>query len=186
MVASEAQLLIDLLETHAGLDPDPRRCWSQYVTDRMTDRREDLWQQAAETGPTGKKLVNACERLLAAHGPATLPAGDLVHGDFRPGNILLHADRVSGVIDIEALGSGTRVLDCATLLSAHDITPEAVQMLCTAGARVAGPGALAYYFAHVVLDLAVFVHRRSLRQGIQNVSTLHEHVLRLLNHTDGA
>ncbi|MEU8832217.1 aminoglycoside phosphotransferase family protein [Streptomyces sp900116325] len=186
VAAKEARLLIDLLETHTGLDPDPDRCWSQYVTDRLTDRREDLWRQAAEIGPTGRDLVNACERLLAAHGTVTLPTGDLVHGDFRPGNILFHADRVSAVVDIEALGSGTRVFDYATLLSAHDITPAALQLLCAAGARVAGPGALAYCFVHVVLDLAVFVHRRNLRPGIQNVSTLHERVLILLNHTAGA
>ncbi|WP_326813439.1 MULTISPECIES: aminoglycoside phosphotransferase family protein [unclassified Streptomyces] len=185
VTTSEAQLLIGILETHAGLDPDPQRCWSQFVTTCMTDRRDDLLQQTAETGPTGQNLVNACERLLAAHGPVTLPTGDLVHGDFRPGNILFHADRVSGVIDIEALGSGTRVFDYATLLSAHDITPEAVQMLCAAGEQVAGPGALAYCFAQVALDLAVFVHRRNLRPGIQNVSKLLDRVVILLNRTDG-
>ena len=125
-------MLIDVLETQAGLDPDPQRCWSQFVTGQMTDQRDELFQGAAETGPTGQKLVNACERLLAAHGPVALPTGDLVHGDFRPGNILFHANHVSGVIDIEALGSGTRAFDYATLLSAHDITPEALEMLRTA------------------------------------------------------
>ncbi|MFE2985007.1 phosphotransferase [Streptomyces sp. NPDC059262] len=63
----------------------------------------------AGTGPTGRDLVDACERLLAAHGPVALPTEDLVHGDVRHGNILFDADRVGGVIDIEALGSGTRV-----------------------------------------------------------------------------
>ncbi len=185
VTVNEAWLLIDLLETHAGLDPDPQRCWSQFVTARMADRREDLRQQAAETGPTGRRLVNACERLLAAHGPVTLPTGDLVHGDFRPGNILVHADRVSGVIDIEALGSGTRAFDYATLLSAHDIAPDAVQMLCTAGEQVAGPGVLAYCFAQVALDLTVFVYRRDLKPGIQNVGKLLDRVVILVNRADG-
>ncbi|MFE6155971.1 phosphotransferase, partial [Streptomyces sp. NPDC057889] len=120
VTVSEARLLIGVLEMHAGLDPDPQRCWSEFVTARMAG--EDLWRQTAGTGPTGRDLVHACERLLAAHGPVTLPIEDLVHGDFRPGNILFDADRVSGVVDIEALGSGTRVFDYATLLSAHDFS----------------------------------------------------------------
>lgn len=185
VTVDEARLLIDLLGTHAGLDPDPQRCWSQFVAARMTDRREDLWQQAAETGPIGRKLVQACDRLLAAHGPVTLPTGDLVHGDFRPGNILLHSDRVSGVIDIEALGSGTRAFDYATLLSAHDITPEALQLLCTAGEQVAGPGVLAYCYAQVVLDLAAFVHCRGLAPGIRNMGRLLDRAVILLNRADG-
>ncbi|MFH8736707.1 MULTISPECIES: phosphotransferase family protein [unclassified Streptomyces] len=183
VTASEARLLIGVLELHAGLDPDPQRCWSEFVTTRMTG--EELWRQTAQTGATGRDLVNACERLLAAHGPVTLPTEDLVHGDFRPGNVLFDADRVSGVIDIEALGSGTRVFDYATLLSAHDFTPEALEMLCDAGERVAGPGVLAYCFAQVALDLTVFVHQRNLQLGIQNVDKLLERTLILLSRADG-
>ncbi|MFI9780284.1 phosphotransferase family protein [Streptomyces sp. NPDC051956] len=183
VTASEARLLIGVLEMHAGLDPDPQRCWSEFVTTRMAG--EDLWRQTAETGATGRDLVHACERLLAAHGPVTLPTEDLVHGDFRPGNILFDADRVSGVIDIEALGSGTRVFDYATLLSAHDFTPEALEMLCDAGEQVAGPGVLSYCFAQVALDLTVFVHQRNLQLGIQNVDKLLERTLILLSRADG-
>ena len=182
----EARLLIDVLETHAGLDPDPQRCWSRYVMAQMTDHHEDLCQRVARTGPTGRLLVEACERLLTVHGPVALPTGDLVHGDFRPGNILVDADRVTGVIDIEALGSGTRVFDYATLLSAHGITPEAMHLLCVAGEQVAGPAALAYCFAHVALDLADFVHQRNLQPGIQNVSKLVERVVILQSRADEA
>ncbi|WUW22672.1 aminoglycoside phosphotransferase family protein [Streptomyces sp. NBC_01463] len=182
--ASEARLLIGLLETHTGLDPDPGRCWSRFVTGRIADRRGDLWRQADGTGPVGRELVRICERLLALHGPVVLPTGDLVHGDFRPGNILLHADRVSGVIDIEALGSGTRVFDYATLLSAHGITPDAVRMLCAAGEHVAGPGVLAYCFAQVALDLTVFVHSRGLEPGIRNVSELLDRAAILLGRAE--
>lgn len=184
VTVDEARLLIDVLETHAGLDPDPQRCWSQYVT-RMTNEREDLCRQLAQTGPPGRRLVDACEQLLATHGPVTLPTGDLVHGDFRPSNILFDAGRVSGVIDIEALGSGTRVFDYATLLSAHDITPEAMDLLCTAGELVAGPPALAYCYAHIALGLAVFVHQRNLQRGIKNVSNLVERAEILLNRAHG-
>ncbi|MGW2471508.1 aminoglycoside phosphotransferase family protein [Streptomyces sp. NPDC001665] len=176
--AEEARLLIRLLETHTGLDPDPRRDWSRFVREQLSD---GLRQQAAATGPAGREVTGVCARLLAAHGPVALPTGDLVHGDFRPGNILLDAGRVSGVVDIEALGSGTRAFDYATLLSAEGLTPDAVRMLVAAGEQVAGPGVLAHCFAQVSLDLTVFVHRHRLERGIQSLSTLMERAALLLS-----
>lgn len=152
----------------------------------MADEHEDVCRRLAGIGPTERRLVDACERLLAVHGPVTLPTGDLVHGDFRPGNILIDADHVSGVIDIEALGSGTRIFDYATLLSAHTITPDALRLLVTAGEQVDGPGALAFCFAHVVLGLAVFVHDRNLLPGIENISGLAERTEFLLGRTTAA
>lgn len=183
VTASSALLPVDVVEARAGLDPGPQRCWSQFVTGQMTGHGDENLRRAAETGATGRKPAHACGQLPAAHGPVALPSGDLVHGDFRPGNILFHADRISGVIDIEALGSGTRVFDYATLLSAHDITPGAMGILSTAGERVAG--ALAYCFAHVVLELTAFVHHRELEPGMQNVSKLLDRVMILLNRANG-
>lgn len=180
--AHEARLLIGVLEMHAGLDPDPQRCWSEYVT-RMSAQRADLNREVAQTGPMGRRLVQVCEQLIAGHavhGPVALPTGDLVHGDFRPGNILFGAERISGVIDIEALGSGTRAFDYATLLTGGSLTPEAVHLLCAAGEQVAGPGVLAHCFAHVLLDLAAFVYRRELQPGIQNLGRLVERAVILL------
>jgi Ser/Thr protein kinase RdoA (MazF antagonist) len=39
---------------------------------------------------------------------AALPAGDLVHGDFGPQNVLVDGGRIAAVIDLEAAGCGTR------------------------------------------------------------------------------
>ncbi|MEV0913771.1 hypothetical protein AB0I93_05785 [Streptomyces sp. NPDC049967] len=60
-----------------------------------------------------------------------------------------------------------------------------MDILSTAGERAAGPGALAYCFAHVVIELTVSVHRRGLEPGIQNVSKLLDRVLILVNRADG-
>ncbi|WP_183091711.1 phosphotransferase family protein [Streptomyces radicis] len=174
--AGTARLLIDLLESQAGLDPNPDHCWSQYVTTRLTHQRDEMRREVTATGPAGRDLLDACERLLAAHEPVTLPTGDLVHGDFRPGNILLDAGRVSAVIDIEALGSGSRVFDYATLLSADELDPTAQRLITAAGQRVAGPGPLACCFAVVALDLALFVHHRNLRRGIDHLPRLRDRI----------
>jgi Phosphotransferase enzyme family len=47
VTAHGAELLIDVLERHAGLDPDPQRCWSQFVTMRMNDHRDELLRTGA-------------------------------------------------------------------------------------------------------------------------------------------
>jgi aminoglycoside phosphotransferase (APT) family kinase protein len=83
-----------------------------------------------------------------------------VHGDLRLGNVLFHLERVSAVIDIEAVGSGTRAFDYATLLDHEPADEHVVQLLVDAASQVAGPSVLAYSFGHVVLDLAQFVHSR--------------------------
>jgi Ser/Thr protein kinase RdoA (MazF antagonist) len=41
---------------------------------------------------------------------------DLVHGDLNPGNVFLDGDRISALVDVEALGKGRRCHDLATLL----------------------------------------------------------------------
>lgn len=40
----------------------------------------------------------------------------LVHGDFNPGNILVHNGEISGVLDWEYAHSGSRYMDIANLL----------------------------------------------------------------------
>lgn len=73
VTAASPLLPVDVLETQAGLGPDPQRCWSQFVTGQMTDHRDENFRRAAETGATGRKPARACGQLLAAHGPVALP-----------------------------------------------------------------------------------------------------------------
>ena len=92
-----------------------------------------------------------------------------MHGDFRLANIVFADDAVRGVVDIEALGSGTRVFDYATLLDHDHADDVAVELLVAAGSQVAGPTVLAHCLAHVVLDLAQFMRRREAPDLIDRV-----------------
>lgn len=85
----------------------------------------------------------------------------MVHGDFRHSNVLFDRGTVSGVIDIEAIGSGPRVNDYATLLDHTDIEPDALELLVDAAVEAAGPDALRACFALVTMDLARFSYNRS-------------------------
>lgn len=152
-----ARAVVEVLERQAGLDPDPGRSWSAFVTDRLTKAWESTTSAVAATGPAGAQLVAACQSTLDRYDFPLLPSTDLVHGDFRLGNIMFVDGRVNGVIDIEAVGSGTRVFDYATLLDHEDADEEAVRLLVEAGGEVAGTAALLYCLGHVLLDLVLFM-----------------------------
>lgn len=157
-----AGAMIELVERQMNLDPDPDRSWSTYLADELASSWASTTATVRGSGPAGTALVDACSALLAPFDTPAFPSSDLVHGDLRLGNVLFHLDRVSAVIDIEALGSGTRVFDYATLLDHEQADEQAVRLLVDAASQAAGPGVLAFSLAHVVLDLAQFVHRRQL------------------------
>ena len=157
-----ARRAVDLLELQRDLDPDPGRSWSAYVSSKFRDEWTSTISEVSATGAAGADLVERAVRLLSRYEVPVFPNADMVHGDFRLGNILFDGETVSGVIDIEALGSGTRAFDYATLLD-HDLADDtAVEILVAAGSEVAGPAVLAYCLVHVVLDLALFMHRSQL------------------------
>nr|WP_238345417.1 phosphotransferase [Actinopolymorpha cephalotaxi] len=160
LTADKVALLIEVIELHAGLDPDPGNDWNVYVGSVLGgERREDSRALLRGFGPPGNDVLAAFDRVLAECGPVRLPAGDLVHGDLNSCNVLLRDGRVSGVIDIDAFGSGTRVIDYAWLLReayAMDAEPEAVRRVRRAGEAVAGPGVLAYCVAATSFDIVRF------------------------------
>ena len=154
-----AERLIPLLESQRGLDIDPQHCWSRYARDRLAGGWDHPRKAMADSGPEGLRFVTAIDALLASVGQVELPTGDLVHGDFRLQNIVFGSEDRATVIDVEALGSGTRAFDYATLLTVDDVDPAGWELVRVAGEQVAGPGVLAHCFALVALDLADFVRQ---------------------------
>lgn len=162
-----ARRAVDVLELQTDLDPDPERSWSEHVTNRFRDGWASTLADVSATGGAGAELVGHATRLLSRYELPVFPRADLVHGDFRLGNLLFDDDTIGAVIDIEALGSGTRVFDYATLLDDDRADDAAVKLLVDAGSDVAGPAVLAYCLAHVFLDLARFMHRSQLPAVIE-------------------
>jgi aminoglycoside phosphotransferase (APT) family kinase protein len=164
-----ARRLIEVLELHADLDPDPGRSWSDHLAASVSGKRASMSAEVASTGPGGVRLAAAAAEVVSGHGIPSIPRNDLVHGDFRLANIVFADDVVHGVVDIEALGSGTRVFDYATLLDHDHAEDAAVELLVAAGSQVAGPAVLAQCLAHVVLDLAQFMRRHQPPDPIDRV-----------------
>lgn len=193
--AEVARALIDVLESQRGLGGDPAHCWSTYAYGRLLERRRNRYPGPPRTGPTRtepprtgstgtgptgtadtsrveRAFGRALDALLDAVPLTPLPTGDLVHGDFRLGNVLFgqapepatparDGRAVVALVDIEAAGGGTRALDYATLLTEDDIAPDAWELVRTAGAAVAGPEVLALCFACAALELSEFVRARA-------------------------
>ncbi len=135
-----ARQLIDLVELNAGVDVWPERNLSACVINEFESCVSDLQCASPEINDVARRY----ERLVAQLGRIDLPGGEFVHGDFHWGNVLVHQGQVSGVIDIESGGSGTRAIDYGRLLRdtyfPHRLPEPGVrQMIRRAGEAVAGP-----------------------------------------------
>lgn len=85
-------------------------------TDSMAEWRDLFGQVEAGVLPlipqdVGASIAAQFDRFLA-NGPYPRT---IIHGDFGTGNILVHADRVSGVIDFSECGVGDPAYDFASL-----------------------------------------------------------------------
>jgi hypothetical protein len=82
-----------------------------------------------------------------------LPGDDLVHYDYHPGNVLISSTKdVTGVVDWDGAGRGTRAFDLITLafwLTRH--APALAPQVHAAAAALAPPEVLTACWAHMAL-----------------------------------
>ncbi|MQA80289.1 MAG: phosphotransferase [Streptosporangiales bacterium] len=156
-------LLVEVLERQAGLAPDLTFDWNEQVRAMVSGADGDGHKRAVRAlGPEGRALVERYDDLLAAYDRVELPAGDLVHGDFNTCNVLLDGGTVSGVIDVMALGVGSRVVDYACLLREAYVEgygDGVTRRLHEAAAVVAGPAPLALCVAATAFFIVGFKRR---------------------------
>ncbi len=177
LTVAATDLFIEVLERQAGLDPDPASDRSAQVSSAAVDESVGgLRHTVRKSAPGGPALITRYDELLASYGVVDLPRGDMVHGDFNTCNILLHHDAVSAVIDIEELGSGTRVIDYGCLLReayVQNYDPEVKRRLRQAGEAVAGPGALAVCAAAAAFFIVGFKLRHQPSAVMATMDALH-------------
>jgi aminoglycoside phosphotransferase (APT) family kinase protein len=148
-----ARQLIELIEVNAGVDVWPERDLSACVVSELASCVADLRSASPEVSDVACRY----EQLVARLGRIDLPGGEFVHGDLHWGNVLVHRGQVSGVIDIESGGSGTRAIDYGRLLRdtyfPHRLPEPGVrEMIRRAGDAVAGPEVLALCTSAATLD----------------------------------
>lgn len=178
LTGETAALMVEVIEKQAGLAPDLDRDWSEYMLQALDGADPDSPRRfVRELGPDGQALIGHYDAVLAGHGPVSLPRTDLVHGDFSTGNIMFHEGRISGLVDIDALGSGTRVVDYAWPIRevfATDADPAAADVLRRAAERVTGPGALALCTLATAFDMARWEATHSPQQLTTFLGRMHD------------
>jgi hypothetical protein len=114
LAATGLELLLNANRLQAGMHPDTEQDWSSYIHRVVFDGEADLVARMRARRVTAQ-LLTRLERLTANARSLSLPATDLVHGDFVLRNMLVNDGQLR-VIDTAHVGKGTRAYDLACLL----------------------------------------------------------------------
>lgn len=150
--------VLRVVETQAGLAPSTDRDWSEYDRRVVFAGESGFADRLRGFSATAAALVDRLDAWAAPWRDTRWPATDLVHGDLNPDNILVVGGRVSALIDVEALGAGSRVHDVATLIMYAWLgtDPRDAGPLLAHARRVARPGELAVRLGSCLLGLLAF------------------------------
>ena len=166
--------LLELNAKQADLHPATTQDWSAYAWDVVFNDRDGMLTDLAACSPEGRHLADAMLGACASALDLSLPTSDLVSGVFSLENILFDEAGNPVVIDVEAIGKGTRAFDLAVLYSrpevyAHDSGLD--RRLRAAADAVAGPEVFSVCLAAEIIGIAYF----SLRYWPADVPALCQH-----------
>lgn len=157
---SVLRTLIEVNERQADLDLPTRHEWSTWIRDVVYGGHDGILARVAGTGPDGRFLGAVIDRLRLRTEAVEIPRTDLVCAVFALENILLRERRVAAVIDVEAIGRGSRAYDLAVLhgrLSDEEREGPIGSTLRQAGEDVAGAAVFEVCLAAEYLGLLAFV-----------------------------
>ena len=119
--------LVELQADACALPTSEDRDFTGYIAHVLFDDWDDLWRDASSAGPHAEAL---CARLRERLPPAwglRLPACDFTNNDLNLSNILSDGQHITGIVDWDEFGVGSRALDLVVL--AFDCTRDgAVEM----------------------------------------------------------
>lgn len=110
----DAVLRLIELQADAGIPPGDRD-FIGYVANVLFDDWDDVWGDAARSAPAGEEL---CDRLRAWLQPVwglRLPPVDYASNDLNLSNVLTDGAQITGVVDWDEFGLGSRALDVVAL-----------------------------------------------------------------------
>ena len=108
---SALESLLALVELQRDLVVEPGG-WdtAEWIELVLFERWEGWWDAAEEAAPeTSRRLRTFVEPARGYR----LPSGDLVHGDLNLANVLAEDGAITGVVDWDAIGYGSRAADLA-------------------------------------------------------------------------
>ncbi|GAA1617290.1 MULTISPECIES: phosphotransferase family protein [Kribbella] len=159
-----ARELIGICELQRDLIPEDHDVtWSAWAQGVVFAGWDGVWERVLGYGDEASELVRRYGELCRPYRDDVLPGHDFVHGDLNMGNLLVSEGRITGIVDIEAAGSGARAYDLVSLASsaARDgAAPGVDGLFLEAALRASGRPAVAICAAAAFASVAEFVHDR--------------------------
>jgi aminoglycoside phosphotransferase (APT) family kinase protein len=115
----DGRLLEELLRL-VGRQADARipagdRDFTSYIANVLFDDWDEVWADAARAGGPAGPLCTRIRRWLQPVWGLRLPPEDFAHNDLNLSNILTDGERITGVVDWDEFGLGSRALDLVVL-----------------------------------------------------------------------
>ena len=94
--------------------PADDRDFISYIANVLFDDWDQVWADAAPGRRGRRPAVRADQALAAAGMGLRLPPTDFAHNDLNLSNILIDGEKITGVVDWDEFGLGSRALDLIT------------------------------------------------------------------------
>jgi phosphotransferase family enzyme len=148
------------LQADAGILAGDRD-FTGYVAHVLFDDWDDDWADAARASAAAGPLCDRIRGWLQPVWGLRLPATDYANNDLNLSNILTGGSAITGVVDWDEFGLGSRALDLVAL--AFDCQrggdPPATGRLLARAAQVAGPGGLRCLVSYRAIASLAHTHR---------------------------
>ena len=104
--------LLRLVELQAGAGiPAEDRDFTGYVANVLFDDWDEVWDDAPRACAAAGPLCARIRRWLQPVWGLRLPPADYAHNDLNLSNVLTDGERITGVVDWDEFGLGSRALD---------------------------------------------------------------------------
>jgi len=158
-----ARELIAVCDLQRDLVPEPGISWSSWSRGVVLEGWDGIWERVSKYGGETDELLRRYELLCRPYRDEVLPDNDFVHGDLNLGNLIVEDGRITGIVDIEAAGAGSRAYDLislATSAARDGAAPGVDELFVEAALRAAGRATVALCAGAAYVSIAEFVHDR--------------------------
>ncbi len=108
--------MLQLVEKQADAAiPAGDRDFTSYIANVLFDDWDEVWADAARAGEAAGPLCARIRHWLQPVWGLRLPPADYAHNDLNLSNILTDGEKITGVVDWDEFGLGSRALDLVVL-----------------------------------------------------------------------
>jgi aminoglycoside phosphotransferase len=139
------EAVLQLIEKQADAAiPAGDRDFTGYIANVLFDDWDEVWADAARAGQAAGPLCARIRHWLEPVWGLRLPPADYAHNDLNLSNILTDGEKITGVVDWDEFGLGSRALDLVVLaLDCQQLGDQAAaDRLLARAARAAGGAGL--------------------------------------------